>query len=154
MLLQMAGRVEESAALYQRVIELQPQNVVAVNNLAWIMCESGEYEQALQLAQQGLKAAPNYVDLIDTRGFIYYKLGQYDKAVQDFNECIKLYSENNPAKTSSYFHLATALVKLDEKSDAVDALNKALELNNKTGGLSPEDANRAQSLLNELTQGV
>jgi tetratricopeptide (TPR) repeat protein len=155
MLMQMAGRVQESAALYRRVIELQPNNVVALNNLAWIMCEhEGQYEQALQLAQQGLKTAPNYIDLIDTRGFIYYKLGQYDKAVQDFTECIKLYSENNPGKTNSYFHLATALVKLDEKSDAVDALNIALELNNKTGGLSPEDTNRAQTLLNELSQGV
>jgi len=153
-LLQVRGRDEESAALYQRLLELEPDNVIAINNLAWIMCEvQGKYQQALDLAQRGLKIAPNYYDLIDTRGVIYYRLGEFDKAVRDFNECIKLYPGVTPASIGTRFNLARALAKLGQKDKAVQYLNEALKLNNQTRSLSPADLSEAQHLLNQLEEG-
>ena len=59
-LLQINGRPNESAALYQKVLALEPDNVIIINNLAWIMCETqGKYQQALDLAQTGLKLEPH-----------------------------------------------------------------------------------------------
>ena len=154
MLLQMTGRPAESTALYQQILTLQPDNVVAINNLAWTLCEEqGKHRQALKLAQRGLKIAPNYVDLIDTRGVIYYRLGQYDKAVQDFTRCLKLYPTGTPAAAATYVHLGRALVGLAQKDKAVENLNKALELNAEIGGLSATDTEETQRLLEELSHG-
>jgi len=154
MLLQMTGRPEEAAKLYQRILKLQPDNVIIINNLAWILCEEqGKHQQALELAQRGLKIAPNYVDLIDTRGVAYYRLGQFDKAIQDFTKCLKLYPKGTPAIAATYLHLARALDGLGQKDEAIENLNKALELNAETGGLSDADADEAQRLLDELSQG-
>lgn len=153
-LLQNSGRSAEAAVLYQQILTIQPDNAIAINNLAWIMCEEeGKCKEALELAQRGLKVAPDYIDLIDTRGVVYYKLAQYDKAVQDFTRCVELYPEGTPSATTSYLHLGRALVKLGQKDEAVNTLRQALKLNTETGGLSAAEAAEAQHLLEELTGG-
>jgi tetratricopeptide (TPR) repeat protein len=153
-LLQIGGRTTESAQLYERILELEPDNVVAINNLAWIICEvQGKPKEAIDLAQRGLKIAPNYYDLIDTRGVIYYRLGQLDKAFHDFNECIRLYPGITPSSIGTRFYLARSLAELGQKDKAIQYLDEVLELNSQNGGLSTADLAEAQGLLNELKEG-
>jgi tetratricopeptide (TPR) repeat protein len=154
-LLLMTGRLTEAATLFQRILELQPDNVVAINNLAWILCEEhGKHQQALELAQRGLKIAPDYVDLIDTRGVLYDKLGQYDKAIKDFIKCLELYPDAAPARVASYLHLGKALAKLGRKDEAVESLRKSIELNIEIGGLSEVDHADAQHLVKKLLKEI
>jgi len=154
MLLQIAGRFAESAELYQRILELEPDNLVVINNLAWILCEEqGQYQRSLELAQRGLEKAPDYIDLIDTRGMAYYRMGEYDKAVQDFTTCVELYPPRAPAVAASYLHLGKALVALGKKDQAGKNLRKALDLNSEIGRLSEKDIKEAQDILKELSQG-
>jgi len=154
MLLQITDRHAESAKLYQQVIELEPDNVIAINNLAWILCEKqGKHQQALELAQRGLEKAPDYIDLIDTRGVVYYRLGEFNKAVQDLTRCVKLYPAQTPSTVASYFHLGRALASLGQKDEAIENFKKTLELNIKVGGLIAADVADAQRLLQELSQG-
>ena len=153
-LLQISGRPAESAQLYERLLELEPDNIIAMNNLAWIICEvRGKPQEALDLAQRGLKIAPNYYDLIDTRGVIYYRLGEFDKAIRDFNECIKLYPGITPSSIGTRFYLARALAELGQKNKAIYYLKEALELESLNGGLSTADLAEAQRLLNKLKEG-
>jgi tetratricopeptide (TPR) repeat protein len=154
LLLQSTGRPAEAAPLYQRVLELQPHNLVAINNLAWILCEEQKRPQeAIDLAQRGLEKAPDYVDLIDTRGMAFYRLGQYDKAAKDFDRCVRLYPSGAPAIVSSYFHLGRCLSALGEKVKAIEQLNKALELNKELGGLAGVEITEAHRLLEQLSGG-
>jgi tetratricopeptide (TPR) repeat protein len=154
MLLQIRARFTESAELYQRILDLEPDNLVVINNLAWILCkEQGQYQRSLELAQRGLEKAPDYIDLIDTRGMAYYRMGEYDKAVQDFTKCIELYPGRAPAVAASYLHLGKALVALEKKDQAGENLRKALDLNSEIGGLSEKDIKEALDILKELSQG-
>lgn len=154
MILEMAGRSAESAELYQQLLQLEPANLIAINNLAWIMCEKqGKYKQALELAQKGLKIAPQYIDLIDTRGMVYYRLGEFNKAVQDFTSCIKLYPSSAPAGVSSRFHLARAFAKLGQKTQAIEYLKQALDLESRIGGLSTTELAETKLLLVQLQEG-
>jgi tetratricopeptide (TPR) repeat protein len=154
MLLQITDRYEESAQLYQKILTLQPDNAVAINNLAWIMCEEqGKSRQALELAERGLKISPKYIDLIDTRGVAYYRLGEFDKAVQDFTTCIKLYPVGAPSGAASRFHLARAYAALKEKDKALEHLNQILNSESQTKALSQKDLAEARRLLDELSKG-
>ncbi len=151
MLLLVDGRPIEAAEVYQRILTLQPDNVIVINNLAWILCaEQNEYQQALKLVQHGLQLAPDYVDLIDTRGVLYDKLGQYEKAVQDFTRCLELYPDRSPVRAATHLHLGKALSKCGQKSQAVESLEKALQVNTEFGGLSAQDRVEAQSLVDQL----
>ncbi len=153
-LLYTIGRPDESVLLYQRVLEFEPDNLIVVNNLAWMMCEEQDkFQQALELAQRGLKMAPDYIDLIDTRGVVYYRLGEFDKAVEDFTTCIKLYPNETPASVTSRFHLARTFAGLGQRNKAVEYLNQVLELNSRIGGLLSTDLAEAQRLLKQLQEG-
>jgi len=60
------------AEVYRRTLSLEPNELVALSNLAWILCEKrGKYNQALELAQKGLQIAPKYIDLIDTLDVVH-----------------------------------------------------------------------------------
>ncbi|NQT01995.1 MAG: tetratricopeptide repeat protein [Planctomycetes bacterium] len=153
-LLQTSGRSDESFPFYQRVLQLKPDNLIAINNLAWLMCEDkGRFQEALELAQRGLNISPNYIDLIDTRGVIYYQLGEFDKAVEDFTMCIKLYPTGTPAATGSRFRLAETFVKLGQNDKAIEHLNLTLDLESQFGGLSNSELDKAQTLLIQLQEG-
>lgn len=154
-LLRTTGDAEESIQLYRRILAVEPENVIAINNLAWTICqEQKDYQQALELATRGLQTAPIYADLIDTRGVSYYHLGQYDNAVADFNRCLELYPDGTPARTVLYMHLGRALAKLGQNTQASENLRKALELNTEIGGLSSDERADAHSLMETLSQGI
>lgn len=151
-LMQTQGRDDEAAEFYRRAIEIKPDDVVSMNNLAWIICENqGRHAEAVELAEKGLALAPEYIDLIDTRGVAYYRMGRFDDAIRDFSECIKLYPEDTPAVTAAHFHLARALAKAKRTDESVENLNKALRLNDKVGGLSPDDLVEVNNLLEKLS---
>jgi Tfp pilus assembly protein PilF len=151
MLLQMEGRNDESAKVYQNILDQVPDNVIVMNNLAWILCEEqGKFKEALELTEKGLRISPRYVDLIDTRGVIYYRLGEHDKAIQDFTACLKLYPNTAPSSISSHFHLARAFAKLGQRDLALEHLNQALDLDSRINGLSSTDLAEARLLLEQL----
>lgn len=153
-LLEMTGRSDESAKLYQHLIELEPENLIAINNLAWILSEKkGRYQQALELAQKGLKLSPNYIDLVETRGVIFYRMGELTKAIQDLSKCIELYPSSSPQYVAASFHLARALDKNGKKHESLKYLNQALDLESNKGGLSTTELNEAKRLLIKLQEG-
>jgi tetratricopeptide (TPR) repeat protein len=149
-LLQMNERYEESGKLYEKAIQIKSDELIALNNLAWIMSEEqGKYVQALELVERGLEQEPDYIDLIDTRGVIYSRLGKHQNAIQDFKKCISMYPENFPALAATHFHLAKALTALGQNKEAHSNIQKALELNNKFGGLSATDLAEAKKILDQ-----
>lgn len=153
-LLEMVGRPAESAELYRRLLEIEPNNLIAINNLAWIMSEyNNQYQQALELAQKGLKLAPNYMDLIETRGVIYYRLGELNKAIEDLTKCIELYPDSAPQRVAATYHLARALAELGKKNEALKYLNQALSRDSETGSLSNTELAEAKNLLRKLQEG-
>ena len=138
----------------QKIIELEPENVVAINNLSWIMCErQSRHQQALQLAQKGLQIAPDYADLIDTRGMAYYRLNDFDKAIQDFSRCIELYPDSTPQSVASRFHLAKAYIGAGQKDKAIQSLDEVLDSELRFGGLTTQERSEARSLLEQLREG-
>jgi len=158
-LTQTTGRAEESAVLNRQILELDPNNVVAMNNLAWVLCEEkGQYQEALKFADKGLDIAPGFADIMDTRGVIYYRLGaadptHYEKAEADFMRCIELYPAQAPSVVATHFHLARVYDRTGRKTEALQQLRKALNSYEAIGGLSPKDLTEAKLLRDQLRGG-
>jgi tetratricopeptide (TPR) repeat protein len=153
LLLQIKGATAKSAELYSRVLENNPDDLIAINNLAWILCEQqGDYQKALKLAEHGLRKTPDYPDLIDTRGMIYYRMSEYQKALRDFSRCAEMYPDNSAAMGVTHFHLARAFAALEQPDRAIENLKQCLDFNQKYGGLSGSESEEAQGLLDTLSQ--
>jgi len=155
MLLQLLGQHQHAAELYQRVVELEPDNVLAINNLAWILCENHhEYQKALLLAEKGLQMAPQYPDLLDTHAVACYRLGRFDDAEAGLAGCIRLYPANTAGAVSAHFHLGRTLAKLGHNNQAIKNLEQSLNLNNKIAALSGTDLAQAKILIRQLMEDI
>ena len=154
--LQTLGETDEAIELYERHLRDHPDDVRAINNLAWLLCEEQkDYQRALELAQRGLAIWPEYLDLVDTRGVVFYRLNQLNKAIADFEMCIKRYPSGSPGLAGSCFHLGRAQAKLGNTSEAIINLKRADEINAKLkyGGLTAADLAEMKKLTEELVRG-
>ncbi len=133
MMMQDAGRNEESVKLNRQILQIDPNSVVAMNNLAWVLCEQENqpdgYPEALALTEKGLRIVPDYMDLLDTRGYAFYRLNNFDKAVSDFARCIELYPPNSPSAATPRFHLALTYAAMKRRAEAQEQLRIALDSN-------------------------
>jgi len=154
MLMQSTERTAEAAVYNREVLELDPNNVIALNNLAWVLCEEDEqYQEALELAERGLKVTPDYADLLDTRGVALYRLGQFAKAAEDFTRCIELYPVDASSLASVHFHLARAYARMERTAEARQSFKQAMDLYDRMTDsakrLSAADRDEAKRLLEQ-----
>jgi len=121
-------------ANYRKNLELDPGNLVAANNLAWLLCENGlNIGEALSLAQAARKKYPESPEIADTLGWIYYKQNNNVLAVDQL-----LFSVNKRTKPQAehYYRLGMAYYAKGDVQHAKQTLKKALELDPKLPGAS------------------
>ncbi len=159
------GQGQEAISLNRKILEADPNNAFATNNLAWLLCEEQkQYQEALDLANRGLKLRPEYIDLIETRGVIEYRMGRFEEAARDLSRSVELYPVNSPALATTHFHLARVYAEMGRRTDAVEQLEQALTLHRRSeqstdpgqrkSMLSSEDLAEAKRLLDDLQKGV
>ncbi len=145
------NRPSEAIKWLESSLKIQPNHVVSLNNLAWILSESfNENQKALTLATKGLELNEFYADLYDTRGTIYYKLGQYQKAADDYEKCLKLHymSQNNIAGV--HLHYGRTLVALEQYQKAQAILRQALTLHERNNTFTKADVELINTLLEQI----
>lgn len=117
------GNVERAIEHYKKVNELDTQNVMALNNLAYLLSEhTRDLDMALTLAQRAKELAPNSAVVDDTLGWITYRKGLYTTAVQFLERAAK-----EPTARRMY-HLAMASYKAGQHSRGRRALEEGLKL--------------------------
>ena len=114
---------------YNEVLKIDPNNVLALNNLAWILSPRSDMaSEALEYIERAIAISGHTGELLDTRARILIATGKYDRAIEDLNEAL------NQSQTSlRYFHLAVAKMKQSQPNEAVAAFRKA-----KLFGLNPK----------------
>ena len=125
MVLEESDQVAESSALYEKILKVEPENVIALNNLAFIKADDGtDIDRALTMATKARQKEPGIDTISDTLGWIYIKKNLSDDAIRIFNELCR----KDPYNAMYRYHLAQALLQKGDKSKArlelVDALNR------------------------------
>ena len=118
-----AGRDEDARKTYEEVIKLQPDNVEALNNLAYIKADSGiDLDQALAYAQRAQQKRPNDPNVVDTLALIYIRKNLTDDSVRMLRELVS----KNPDNPIFHLHLALALYQKGDRPEAKKELETAL----------------------------
>ena len=120
--LQQAGRGPEAIPVYRAAVLLDAENPVLMNNLAYLIAETGgDLDEALRFAQDASRRHPADSDLADTIGWIYLKKNKLDDALRMLNDIVR----KNPAQPMYRYHLASALIVKGDKAGAVQQLEVA-----------------------------
>jgi putative PEP-CTERM system TPR-repeat lipoprotein len=100
-------------ARYRDVLKLQPENALALNNVAWLMASSKK-KGAVELAEKANRLLPNRATIMDTLAMALSVEGQNDKAVQVLRQALT----HEPGNHTVRFNLAKLLAFTGDKSAA------------------------------------
>jgi tetratricopeptide (TPR) repeat protein len=123
MILDKNGKGAESRPIYEQVLKVDPGNVLALNNMAYLLAETGQdLDLALTYAERAKQKLPSNIDVADTLGWIYIKKNLADQAITVFTDLVK----KDPNRSTFHYHLAVALFQKGDKPGAKKAAQTAL----------------------------
>jgi tetratricopeptide (TPR) repeat protein len=145
------GEAERAEKLYREVLEKHPNEVRALNDLAWILQEHDrQYDTALELANKGLRLAPNHLDLLDTRGTILSNLpNRLAGARSDFEELVRQSADDAPRQARALLQLGHVCVKLNDFPEAKRRLQTALEIDQKANVFTTEERSEIRKIMEQ-----
>jgi len=137
----------QAIELYNKAIELNPNNAILFDNRAQLYYDLGQYDKAIEDCTKAIELNPNYAYAYRRRGDAYKMLKQFDEAIENYNKALEL----NPNDYSSYKHRGQAYRDLKQYDNAIEDFIKALELNPNDADLYYE-LERAKGDLKEITR--
>jgi tetratricopeptide (TPR) repeat protein len=119
---EVSGKRSETESLYKKILTIDPNHFVALNNLAyyWVV-NNGDVDLALTYVQKAKQYAPNNPDIDDTLGLIYMKKNQHDNAIRIFKDLLA----KKPGTVIWRIHMADALANKGDKLQARKELEEA-----------------------------
>ena len=119
------GNLNEADKYYRKALQIEPQQPIAANNLAYRMLQNDQtIDIALTLAQTARQGMPDSPTTADTLAWAYYHKGAYKFA----RDLLKHAISADPDSAAMHFHLGMVYTKLKDKPKATFHLNKSLSL--------------------------
>ena len=104
-----AGRKDAAIKRYRRVIELEPRNAMALNNLAYSLAVvKNQPAEARPFAERAVAAAPRDPRVLDTLGWIEHLLGNHQTAVKLLAGAARMAPRNAEIRLHTAFAVAAA----------------------------------------------
>lgn len=126
--------------IYEALVAEQPNDANCLNNVAYL-AEITAADGAVDYARRAHAAAPGDPNINDTLGWILVRHGRAEEGLQYLREADTLLADSSVIK----FHLAQALVALEQEAEARAALQDALRSGNPFDGID-----EARALLAKL----
>jgi putative PEP-CTERM system TPR-repeat lipoprotein len=118
---QQMGLDAEASARFSRVIKFEPDNVVALNNLAWLL-RNEDSNRALKYIERAAELEPKSAPIFDTLGVVLLQQNNIARALRVFQRAAKAH----PDHPSIQYHLAITLHKYSDTQQAINVLNQLI----------------------------
>jgi putative PEP-CTERM system TPR-repeat lipoprotein len=109
---------------YERVLKQDPDNAIALNNLAWILIDAGD-AKGLEYAEQAHRLAPFSPNVLDTLGWALTRNGQAKRGVQ----LLRMAAALAPTQSQIRLHYAKALLETGDTAGGRRELTTLSKLN-------------------------
>jgi superkiller protein 3 len=125
------GNVGETIACFEKAVELDPNNTVFHNALAWVLTNCREVkfrdpQRGLEVARKAVELEPQWPFTWKMLGWAHYRAGDWKASIEALNKSCAL--QDNPKGGNAYqwFFLAMAHWRLGEQDQARDWHNRAI----------------------------
>ena len=116
---------EHAKQQYQKVLEIQADNPLASNNLAYVMLQQGgNVDVAFAMAQTARRQLPNNPSSADTLGWAFYHKHVYTSAINLLKEAVK----KEPDNPLFNYHLGLAYAKSGQAGLARQQLDRVVKI--------------------------
>jgi len=115
----------ELVKIYESILELDKENVIALNNLGVSLNNLGKYEQAVSILDRAININDKFALAYANKANSLNNLNRFDDALIEVDYAIKL----DPSLEISYTVKGTTLTKLKKYKEAEKVLSKGIELN-------------------------
>jgi tetratricopeptide (TPR) repeat protein len=145
-LMDLQGRFDQVEAICRAIFPKDADNLVALNNLAWLLArKEGKAQESLELIQRAIRRHGARPELLDTRAVAYLALGQSREAILDLEQVVR----DAPTPTR-YFHLTRAHHLAKNAPLALAALRQANQLGLSAQALDVNDQEAYREIEKEL----
>ncbi|MBF0118226.1 MAG: tetratricopeptide repeat protein [Desulfobacterales bacterium] len=110
---------------YQYILDINPNDVKAHNNLGVALKNTGLYEKAIWHFYEAIKLNSKHSKAYNNLGLTLFKKGKIDEAIYYYNKSLKL----DPNNVNTLSNLGNALRKQKKTEEAIKHYNEALRLN-------------------------
>ncbi len=138
----LAQRIDEMIAAYEELLALDPNNMVALNNLAWYLREKDPMK-ALQYAEKAHELAPKAAAILDTYAMALLANGRKEKALRQIERAV----DAAPKSPTLRLHQAQILAANGRKTEAIGILEELVK------GQDFPEKEEAKALLAKLQSG-
>ena len=119
-----AKRYDEALTLFDKAIEIDPNNDMAWGDKALILDKKGETEEALRIFSRALSINPNNSITWHNKGLTLLRLRKFKESIECFDTALKI--NGNYAK--AWYNKGRAFEMLGEKNKVQPCLDKARKL--------------------------
>src|SRR5262249_48684518 len=118
--LQLQGKLEEALACYRKAIQLNPNDAVGQNNLAWQLATAADVNlrnpaEAVKLARRAVELDPKNETFPSTLGAAHYRAADFKSAIAALEKSMAM---RHGGDGTEWFFLAMAHWQLGDKDEA------------------------------------
>jgi tetratricopeptide (TPR) repeat protein len=122
LLYERTGNFPQARDVYEKLLAINPNFVLALNNLAYLYTEHlNNLDKAYELARKARDVQPQDAAVADTLGWVLYKRGDYQQALPILQES----AEKAPDNPEIQFHLGMTAYMMGQTDLAKVAFKKA-----------------------------
>ncbi|NOZ94786.1 MAG: tetratricopeptide repeat protein [Acidobacteria bacterium] len=123
--LERLGRRGEAATVFQKILQLDPDDAEAANYLGYMWADAGDnLEEALRLISHAVELRPGTGAYLDSLGWVYFKMGKLDEAERWLRQAMKAGEKSGTV----HAHLGEVLLASGKKDEAKKQLQRGLDL--------------------------
>ncbi len=132
-----AGHLDTAQALYQRVLQIQPEQADGLHLLGVLCAQRGEHDKATALISQAIALQPSEAMFHNNLGNVCIERARFDQALAHYQQAIAL----DPGRVDAMNNLGVLFGQTGRHAEAEQLLLKVVEL-------APEFADARQNLAN------
>jgi predicted TPR repeat methyltransferase len=117
-------QLQESRIQFDRLLSLQPHNIIALNERGSVLAAMKEYEAALASIEKALDLNPQYAEAYLNKANLYSEMKRYDEALTAFSRTLAL----KPDLAEAWLGHGNVFHEVGRYNDAFSAYEKALVL--------------------------
>ena len=88
------NKFDIAADFYKKILEVDPKNIGALNNLGNVFEKLGENQKAIRCYEKVIEINPNHIDTLFNLGGIFQKLGEHQKTLNSYDKIRQIDPEN------------------------------------------------------------